>query len=127
MSDKKKILLVDDDDITRTQVSSVLSDYDCTEASDARSALKIIDHQIFHLIILDVRMPEMDGFECARLIMARGYGTPIIFLTGEDTSFDKLKGVLVGSTDYITKPFSNQDLLLRVQMQLNQYIEKIID
>lgn len=88
-----------------------------------REALKAIDSRRPDLVILDVMMPELDGFEVARrLQQARGAGTdiPVIFLTAKDSTADKVEGLRLGVDDYVTKPFSIEELMERVKAVLRR-------
>ncbi len=92
-------------------------------AHNGREALSYVERQAPDLIVLDVNMPELDGFEVARrLRQAEGAGNrvPIIFLTARDTLEDRLGGLRLGADDYLTKPFSVEELALRVEAILRR-------
>lgn len=113
------ILVVDDEPAIRTMVSRILSvQYQVTAAASAHEALALagkIDR--ISLLILDVMMPGMDGFELAKQLRALPSCSkaPIMFLTARDAAGDKIKGIQAGARNYITKPFSIDDLKARVK------------
>lgn len=120
-----RILAVDDELHIRELVRMGLSmqGFTVTEAATGREALDAIEQQRPDLVVLDVMMPDLDGFEVAdRLRRAAGQhrDTPIIFLTARDTMDDKLKGLRLGSDDYVTKPFSIAELSERVRAVLRR-------
>lgn len=113
------ILVVDDEPAIRTMVARVLgTQYHVTAAPGAHEALAIaakIDR--ISLLILDVMMPGMDGFDLAKQLRLLPSCTkaPIMFLTARDAAGDKIKGIQAGARNYITKPFSIDDLKARVK------------
>ena len=120
MEEKVNILLVDDNDSNLDTLKAVLDDpdYNLVRATSGREALKrILEFRDFAVILLDVQMPEMDGFETARLIMKRksSRATPIIFLTAisKEESY-VFKGYAAGAVDYIVKPF--EPLILKAKV-----------
>jgi len=118
-SSTRRILVVDDEAAIRTMVARVLSaQYQVTTASTPHEALAIAAQlERLDLLILDVMMPGMDGFELAkqlRLIPSCAKA-PIVFLTARDAAGDKIKGIQAGARNYITKPFSIDDLKARVK------------
>ncbi len=88
--------------------------------SDGISALNAFREGQFDLCILDVMLPEMDGFELAAQIRKRNSDIPIIFLTAKSLKEDKLQGLRLGADDYITKPFSIEELLLKIEIFLRR-------
>jgi len=113
------ILVVDDEAAIRTMVSRVLSGrYQVTTASDPHEALAIAASvSRLDLLILDVMMPGIDGFELAKRLrlLPSCAKTPIVFLSARDAAGDKIKGIQAGARNYITKPFSIDDLKARVK------------
>ncbi len=113
------ILVVDDEPAIRTMVSRILGvRYQVTAAASAHEALAVatkIDR--ISLLILDVMMPGMDGFELAKQLrtLPSCAKAPIMFLTARDAAGDKIKGIQAGARNYITKPFSIDDLMARVK------------
>jgi len=113
---KTKILLVEDDinlgDVLRDYLE--LQDYEVIRAMDGAEGLEIFKSQAFDLLILDVMLPRKDGFTLATEIRALNNLVPIIFLTARGQSEDIVSGFTAGCDDYITKPFSSQELELRM-------------
>lgn len=124
MSDPKAYLLYVEDDeslgfVTRDNLEQ--SGYDVTHCDDGDKALKIIQsNRKFDLYILDVMLPEVDGFTLAQEIRRRDEQSPIIFLTAKSMRQDKIHGLTIGADDYITKPFSIEELLLKVEIFLRR-------
>src|SRR5207245_3092366 len=99
------------------------NNFEVERASSGRAALTAVEKTRPDLIVLDVMLPDLDGFEVARrLRQAEGAGTrvPIIFLTARDTTQDKIQGLRLGSDDYVTKPFSIEELIERVRAVLRR-------
>ena len=116
---KKRILIVDDEqDLCEIlHVNLVAEGYEAEVANSAQEALRK-DVRGFDLLVVDVMMPSMSGFDMARQIRTSGIATPIIFLTARDAEEDKLEGFEVGADDYISKPFSVRELMARVRAVL---------
>ena len=116
---KKRILIVDDEqDLCEIlRVNLVAEGYEAEVAYSAPEALRK-DVRGFYLLVVDVMMPGMSGFDMARQIRTSGIATPIIFLTARDAEEDKLEGFEVGADDYISKPFSVRELMARVRAVL---------
>ena len=116
---KKRILIVDDEqDLCEIlHVNLVAEGYEAEVANSAQEALRK-DVRDFDLLVVDVMMPGMSGFDMARQIRTSGIATPIIFLTARDAEEDKLEGFEVGADDYISKPFSVRELMARVRAVL---------
>lgn len=119
--DNKPILIVDDEsDLCEIlQVNLMAEGYEVDVAYSADEAMKK-DLNLYRLILLDVMMPGMSGFQMARLLRAQGNATPIIFLTAMDSEEDKLQGFSLGADDYISKPFSVRELTARVKAVLSR-------
>ena len=118
---KAKILLVDDRQENLVVLETILKDLDCdlVRASSGQEALRILFDQDFAVILLDVRMPDMDGFETAELIRQRRRSkhTPIILITAADVSTDQIiRGYSAGAVDFIFKPFVHQLLAAKVRI-----------
>lgn len=117
-----RILLVEDEDHIREnlKLNLELEDYEVVAVPDGAKAIKAFKEQRFNLFILDVMLPEMDGFDVCEQIRLTDLETPILFLTAKDTSQDKIKGLKTGGDDYMTKPFNLEELLLRVKNLLKR-------
>ena len=119
-----RILVVDDDrDIVRL-VQSYLSKagYEILTAYDGETALKLLRSEMPQLVILDLMLPDRDGWEVARLVRADSHlgSTPIIMLTARVEDNDKINGLEIGADDYITKPFNPRELVARVRALLRR-------
>lgn len=115
-----KILIVDDEKMLTELLSSHLQDcgYTTFVAEDAKQAISMLNTYP-DLILLDINMPEMDGLELCKIIR-NNVACPILFLTARITEQDKVNGLQVGGDDYITKPFSLQELTARVAAHLRR-------
>jgi DNA-binding response OmpR family regulator len=122
MSKVTKILVVDDEPkIRRIVEQSLRKDaYRVVHAADGMEALQKIESERPDLIVLDLMMPEMDGFEVCKVMRSRGDNTPVIILTAKDELEDKAHGFNLGVDDYVTKPFSPSELALRVKAVLRR-------
>jgi len=114
--ESKKILLVEDDPNFGSIMKSYLemNDYQVTLKVDGKQGLSAFKVQIFDICILDVMMPEMDGFTLAREIKKANSKIPFIFLTAKSLKSDMLEGFKTGADDYITKPFDSEVLLYKI-------------
>jgi DNA-binding NarL/FixJ family response regulator len=116
------VLVVDDDDGHRELISTVLGQagFSTVDASNGEEAMAAARRHQPRLVVLDVRMPELSGYEvCRRLRDEFGNALSIVFLSGERTEgFDRAAGLLVGADDYLVKPFSPDELLARVRIRL---------
>ncbi|HLV50052.1 MAG TPA: response regulator transcription factor [Erysipelothrix sp.] len=112
-----KILIVDDEPKIRAVVKEYakVSGYSCEEASDGLDALNKIKMQDYDVIVLDIMMPNMDGFSAVKEIKAIK-DIPIIMLSARTDEFDKLLGFDLGVEDYVTKPFSPKELMARIKV-----------
>ena len=116
-----RILLVDDEQSVQTLLTYPLrkEGYEVVSALDGQEALERFGEQPFDLIVLDVMLPRVDGFEVCRQLRARS-GVPIIMLTAKDEEFDTVLGLELGADDYITKPFSMREFRSRVKAVLRR-------
>lgn len=116
------ILVVDDDRFANTLVQFVLSKegYEVETADNPRGALQMIQRREPDLLILDVTMPYLDGFQFSAKLREEGYEIPLIFMTAQDTIEAKLQGFNIGADDYICKPYNHQELVARVQAVLRR-------
>ena len=117
----KKILVVDDEkpilDIIKFNLTK--EGYDVYTAEDGQEALDKVEEVLPDLIILDLMLPKVDGLEVAREVRKK-YEMPIIMVTAKDTELDKVLGLEMGADDYVTKPFSNRELIARVKANLRR-------
>lgn len=118
----RKVMIVDDDQGQHVLMRRLFEDagYEFCEAFDGREALRAIDEEDPDIILLDVMMPYMDGYELCSAIREAGLQTPIIFLTAKGDIVDKRMGFRAGGDDYAVKPFNSEELLLRVEAQLRR-------
>ena len=117
-----KILVVDDDKNTLLLFSSVLksANYDVITASNGEEALDVIDKEHIDLVVLDIMMPKMDGYEFTKELRAVDNNLPILMVSAKQLPADKHKGFLVGTDDYMTKPIDEEELLLRIRALLRR-------
>lgn len=116
------LLLVDDDDNLRSMLDAALSHngYEVTALDNGRTALEEAPSVQPDLVILDVMMPDLDGFEVCRRLRSDGNKVPVLFLTARDTVEDKVRGLTLGGDDYLVKPFSLEELVARTQALLRR-------
>ena len=121
-TEKRNELVVDDEEYIRDLVRTALSfsGFEVAVAADGVTALNEIQRLRPDLVILDVNMPGFDGFEVVRRLRDAGDPTPAIFLTARDSAEDKLSGFTKGGDDYVTKPFSLEELVARVEAVLRR-------
>jgi len=117
-----QVLVVDDEPNIRELVQVALKFHGCsvTTAATGKEALRQADAAQPDLIVLDVMLPDLDGFEVCRRLRAAGNEVPVIFLTARDTSSDTVTGLALGGDDYVTKPFSVEALVARVRAVLRR-------
>ena len=117
-----RILLVEDEENIRdlVKLNLELENFEVIATGNGRDALKLSTGQHFDLILLDVMLPEMDGFQICEQIRLSDIQTPIIFLTAKDGSNDRIQGLKYGADDYIVKPFVFEELLLRINNLLKR-------
>ncbi len=116
------VLVVDDDEFIRDLTSSALriAGFATTTSGSGLDALACIERQRPDLVVLDVGLPGVDGFELCRRLRASGDQTPVVFLTARDADEDKISGFTKGGDDYLTKPFSLEELVARVRAVLRR-------
>ncbi len=110
-----KLLVVDDEGKIRRLISkyAVFEGYDVTEAPDGMTAVELFKNKDFDLVILDIMMPDIDGFSVCRELK-KTKNTPVIMLSARGEEYDKLHGFETGIDDYVVKPFSPKELMMRV-------------
>lgn len=115
-----RILVVDDEENIRFLVESALqlAGMQTAGAEDGRAALRLATDYRPDLIVLDVMMPELDGFEVLKRLRDSGARTPVIFLSARDSTDDRVRGLSTGGDDYMIKPFAVAELVARVQLRL---------
>lgn len=113
---KEKILIVDDEDRIRDMIKEYIEpeNFDIDEADDGKSALDLVENNVYSLIIMDIMMPKMDGWTAVREIR-RISQVPIIMLSARGEEYDKVFGFELGVDDYLVKPFSPRELLYRIK------------
>ena len=118
----KRILIVEDEKNIIDIVSFNLSreGYDTMEALDGKTGLQLALEQDPDLILLDLMLPEMNGFDVCRSLREQGRTTPVIMLTAREEETDKVMGLELGADDYITKPFSMRELLARIKANIRR-------
>lgn len=115
------ILIVEDDRNMRLLTSARLSDlYNVICTCDGVEALETIHNGGIDMIIADIMMPRMDGYELLKTIRSEGYTTPYLLLTAKESLDDKQRGFSLGTDDYMTKPFSSDELIWRVKALLRR-------
>ncbi len=123
---KPKLLIVEDD----PNLGDILSEYldlkgfETTLMRDGEEGEKAFQEGSFDLCVLDLMMPKKDGFTLAKEIRSMDENTPIIFLTAKSMKQDIIKGFTIGADDYVTKPFSMEELLLRIQAILKRSVKQ---
>ncbi|MGE0638431.1 MAG: response regulator transcription factor [Bacteroidia bacterium] len=117
-----KILLVEDEEslLDIIKLNLELEGYEVTDVSNGRVALNEIRSKRFDLVVLDVMLPEMDGFSICQAVRLDNNQVPILFLTAKNSSEDRVFGLKIGGDDYLSKPFNLEELLLRVQLLLKR-------
>lgn len=116
------ILVVEDDRNTRKLLSAILSNngYNVLTATDGEDALSVLEHSHVDLMVIDVMMPKMDGYELTATLRDAGSQIPMLMLSAKQQVADIKQGFLVGIDDYLTKPFDFEELLLRIKALLRR-------
>lgn len=117
-----QILVVDDDRHTRILLEAILKaeNYTVYTASNGEEALEVMDCNHIDLIVLDIMMPKMDGYEFTKILRENDNNLPILMVSAKQLPADKRKGFLVGTDDYITKPIDEEEMLLRIKALLRR-------
>ena len=117
-----QILVVEDDKNTARLMRAVLThaDYEVFQASNGQEALDLMDSQHVDLILLDIMMPVMDGYEFTDQLRKSGDNTPILMVTARQLPEEKCRGFLVGTDDYMVKPVNQEEMLLRIKALLRR-------
>ncbi|MBP1225124.1 response regulator transcription factor [Flavobacterium sp. 1355] len=117
-----KILYAEDDETLAflTKDNLEQNNYDVTHCSNGKKSLEVFKNEEFDICILDIMMPKMDGFELAEEIRKIDIDVPIIFLSAKTLKEDRIKGLRLGADDYLVKPFSIEELLLKIEIFLKR-------
>src|SRR5262245_61549355 len=117
-----KVLVVDDEPNICALLSATLrlTDFEVRVAGGGREALTAADEFEPDIVVLDVMLPDFDGFEVAQRLRASGRQVPVLFLTARDAVADRISGLTVGGDDYVTKPFSLEEVVLRIRAILRR-------
>ena len=116
------ILVVDDDKNTRRLMQAVLQadGYAVTTAENGVEALEVMDRETVDLVVLDIMMPQMDGYEFTKTLRAADNNLPILMVSAKQLPADRKQGFLVGTDDYMTKPIDEEEMLLRIRALLRR-------
>ncbi|HEX7167724.1 MAG TPA: response regulator transcription factor, partial [Acidimicrobiales bacterium] len=119
---KARVLVVDDEENITFLLDSALRHFgfDVRVASSGRDALREVDDFAPDVVLLDVMLPDLDGFEIVRRLRLDGTKVPVLFLTARDAVDDKVRGLTLGGDDYVTKPFSLEEVVARIQVILRR-------
>ncbi|OVE59169.1 response regulator transcription factor [Chryseobacterium mucoviscidosis] len=123
--EKSKILYAEDDKTIAFLIQDSLENhYDISCYSDGKSALDAFNRGSFDICLLDIMMPEMNGFEVAQNIREKDAEIPIIFISAKALKEDRIKGLKIGADDYLVKPFSIEELILKIEVFLRRSKKK---
>ena len=116
------IMVAEDDINTRKLICTVLEQhgYNAIPATDGEDAISKLDEHHVDLIILDIMMPKMDGYEFTETLRSSGCTLPILMVSAKQSPLDKRRGFIIGTDDYITKPFDSEEMMLRVAALLRR-------
>jgi DNA-binding response OmpR family regulator len=116
------ILVADDDKHTRMLIQAILEEanYTVFTAENGEQALDVMDKEHIDLVVLDIMMPKMDGYEFTKLLRENDNNLPILMVSAKQLPADKRKGFLVGTDDYMTKPIDEEEMLLRIKALLRR-------
>jgi len=117
----QKVLIVEDEQAIANLIKVSLSDegYNCTCAFNGKQGADLIERENYDLILLDIMLPEIDGYELLEYV--KPLGTPVIFITAKGTVNERIKGLRLGADDYLVKPFQIGELLARVEAVMRRY------
>ena len=119
---KARLLYAEDDETLAflTKDNLEQNGYDVVHCADGNSCLELFNREVFDICVLDIMMPKKDGFEVATAIRERNVVIPIIFLSAKALKEDRIKGLRLGADDYMVKPFSIEELLLKIEIFLKR-------
>ena len=117
-----RVLVVDDESYITDLVATALryEGFEVESAADGRTALAKVESFRPDLLVLDVMLPDVDGFQVQERLVDRGRRVPVLFLTARDATEDKVRGLTIGGDDYVTKPFSLEELVARIRAILRR-------
>ncbi|GGO81491.1 DNA-binding response regulator [Nonomuraea cavernae] len=119
--DARLLIVEDDPNILELLAASLrFAGFDVTTAKNGHDAVASVQRHQPDLVVLDVMLPDVDGFEIVRRIRGGGMHTPVVFLTARDETEDKIRGLTIGGDDYVTKPFSLEEVVARIQAVLRR-------
>ena len=124
-----RLVVVDDEPNIRELLATSLrfAGFEVHAAADGQSALRLVRDVEPDLVVLDVMLPDMDGFTVTRRLREKGQHTPVVFLTAKDDTRDKVTGLTVGGDDYVTKPFSLEEVVARIRAVLRRTHAEPVD
>ena len=121
MDEKKTVLIVEDEkSIVDILQYNLKKEYKILTANDGEAGLNTALSENPDLILLDLMLPKMDGFEVCRILREKGHKVPVIILTAREEEDDKVRGLELGADDYITKPFSVREVMARVKANIRR-------
>ncbi len=122
MSEKRKVLVVDDEDALRTVLSGELTSegYDVGTAADGDDAISTLQKQTFDLVLLDIKMPRMNGFEVLKFVKEKHPETKVVMLTGFADLKNAIESKKLGAEDFVSKPYDLVDLLTTIERVLSE-------
>lgn len=117
-----RILVVEDDKNTRKYIEAILKaeNFTVLTATNGEEALEVMDKEHVDLVVLDIMMPKMDGYEFTKVLRESNNNIPILMISAKQLPKDKHKGFLVGTDDYMTKPFDAEEMILRIKALLRR-------
>jgi two-component system OmpR family response regulator len=120
--DSARVLVVDDETHITDLIATALryEGFEVASAANGREALSAVESFRPEMIVLDVMLPDLDGFDVHRKLVDRGRRVPVLFLTARDATEDKVRGLTIGGDDYVTKPFSLEELIARIRAVLRR-------
>ena len=120
-----RILLVEDEEnlLEAVKLNLEMEGYEVATAANGMDAIRTFSKERFNLVILDIMLPDIDGYQVCEKIRVGNLETPILFLTAKDSSDDKITGLKLGADDYLTKPFNLEELLLRVKILIRHSLK----
>ena len=118
-----KVLIVDDDISICKLLEKVMhsNELDTEVAGSGKEALELLKHHTYDVILMDIMLGDMEGFDVIKELRASGIQTPVMIVSGRNEDYDSLYGLSIGADDYITKPFNFLELIARVKAQLRRY------